>query len=78
MPKLIRVTVAMAAVGMVALLFTAPAHAGNGSAVGAGLVVPRVLGVPFTVGAISPRQSAFALIQAAMNLVGSILGPGVG
>jgi hypothetical protein len=35
MHKLMRVTVATAAV---ALLFTAPAHAGNGSAVGAGLV----------------------------------------
>jgi hypothetical protein len=38
MHKLMRVTVATAAVGMVALLFTVPAQAGNGSAVGAGLV----------------------------------------
>ena len=38
MHKLIRVTAATAAVGMVALLFTVPAQAGNGSAVAAGLV----------------------------------------
>jgi hypothetical protein len=29
----------------------------------------RFLAVPLTVGAISPRQSVFALIQAALNLV---------
>src|SRR6516165_8499069 len=51
MHKLIRVTVSMAAVGMVALLFTAPAQAGNGSAVGAGLVglgVGAILGSALT------------------------------
>jgi hypothetical protein len=51
MPKLIQVTVATAAVGMVALLFTAPAHAGNGSAVGAGLVglgIGAILGSALT------------------------------
>ena len=51
MHKLIRVTVATAAVGTVALLFTAPAQAGNGSAVGAGLVglgVGAILGSALT------------------------------
>ena len=48
MPKLIRVTVATA---MVALFFTAPAHAGNGSAVGAelvGLGIGAILGSALT------------------------------
>jgi hypothetical protein len=35
---------------------------------------PRFLGVPLTEGAISPRQSVFALSQATMNLVCSIGG----
>jgi hypothetical protein len=35
--RTIRVTVATAAIGFAALLLTAPAQAGNGSAVGAGL-----------------------------------------
>jgi hypothetical protein len=51
MHKLIRVTAATAAVGMVALLFTAPAQAGNGSAVGAGLVglgIGAILGSALT------------------------------
>jgi hypothetical protein len=51
MPKLMRVTVATAAVGMVALLFTVPAQAGNGSAVGAGLVglgIGAILGSALT------------------------------
>jgi hypothetical protein len=49
MHKLIRVTLATAAVGMVALLFTAPE--GNGSAVGAGLVglgIGAILGSALT------------------------------
>jgi hypothetical protein len=51
MHKLIRVTVATAAVATVALLFTAPAQAGNGSAVGAGLVglgIGAILGSALT------------------------------
>ena len=51
MHKLIRVTVATAVVGTVALLFTAPAQAGNGSAVGAGLVglgIGAILGSALT------------------------------
>jgi hypothetical protein len=51
MHKLIRVTAATAAVGMVALLFTAPAQAGNGSVVGAGLVglgIGAILGSALT------------------------------
>jgi hypothetical protein len=35
--RTIRVTVATVAIGLAALLLTAPAQAGNGSAVGAGL-----------------------------------------
>jgi len=38
MHKVFRVTAATATIGMAALLHTAPAHAGNGSALGAGLV----------------------------------------
>jgi hypothetical protein len=38
MYKAVRVTVTTAAIGIAALLLTAPAHAGNGSAVGAGLL----------------------------------------
>jgi hypothetical protein len=37
MHKAFRVTVTTAAIGMAALLFVAPAYAGHGSAVGAGL-----------------------------------------
>jgi hypothetical protein len=51
MHKPIRVTVATAAVATVALLFTAPAQAGNGSAVGAGLVgfgIGAILGSALT------------------------------
>ena len=50
MHKLIRVTLATAAVGMVALLFTAPAQAGNGSAVGGlvGLGIGAILGSALT------------------------------
>jgi nucleotide-binding universal stress UspA family protein len=51
MHKLLRVTAATAAVGMVALLFTAPAQAGNGSAVGAALVglgIGAILGSALT------------------------------
>lgn len=51
MHKLMRATVATAAVGMVALVFTVPAHAGNGSAVGAGLLglgIGAILGSALT------------------------------
>jgi hypothetical protein len=56
MPKLIRVTAATAAVGMVALLFTTPAHAGNGSAVGAGLVG---LGIGAIIGSALTPQAVY-------------------
>ena len=38
MYKAVKVTVTTAAIGIAALLLTPPAHAGNGSAVGAGLL----------------------------------------
>ena len=38
MCKSLRITVTTAAIGIAALSLTAPAHAGNGSALGAGLV----------------------------------------
>ena len=38
MCKSLRITVTTAAIGIAALSLTAPAHAGNGSAVGAGLL----------------------------------------
>ena len=56
MHKLIRVTVATAAVGTVALLFTAPAQAGNGSAVGAALVG---LGIGAIVGSALTPQAVY-------------------
>ena len=51
MCKSLRITVTTAAIGIAALSLTAPAHAGNGSAVGAGLVgfgVGAVLGSALT------------------------------
>jgi hypothetical protein len=51
MYKVIRVTIATATIGLVALLLTAPAQAGNGSAVGAGLVglgIGAILGSALT------------------------------
>lgn len=54
MYKTFKVTVTTAAVGIAALSFTAPAHAGNGSAVGAGVVgfgIGAVLG-----SALTPRE----------------------
>jgi hypothetical protein len=56
MHKLIRVTVATAAVGTVALLFTAPAQAGNGSAVDAGLIG---LGIGAIVGSALTPQAVY-------------------
>ena len=53
MYKALRVTVTTAAIGIAALSLTAPAHAGNGSAVGAGLLgfgVGAILG-----GALAPQ-----------------------
>ena len=54
MYKVVRVTVTTAAVGLAALSLTAPAHAGNRSAVGAGIVgfgIGAVLG-----SALTPRE----------------------
>jgi hypothetical protein len=51
MCKAFRIPVATAAIGIAALSLTAPAHAGNGSAVGAGLVgfgVGAILGSALT------------------------------
>jgi hypothetical protein len=51
MCKSLRITVTTAAIGIAALSLTAPAHAGNGSAVGAGLVgfgVGAILGSALT------------------------------
>jgi hypothetical protein len=51
MCKVLRITVMTATMGVAALSLTAPAHAGNGSAVGAGLVgfgVGAILGSALT------------------------------
>ena len=51
MCKSLRIIVTTAAIGIAALSLTAPAHAGNGSAVGAGLVgfgVGAILGSALT------------------------------
>jgi len=51
MCKSLRITVTTAAIGIAALSLTAPAHAGNGSALGAGLVgfgVGAILGSALT------------------------------
>jgi hypothetical protein len=51
MCKLLRIAVTTATIGFAALMLTAPAHAGNGSAVGAGLLgfgVGAILGSALT------------------------------
>ena len=51
MCKSLRITVTTAAIGIAALSLTAPAHAGNGSAVGAGLLgfgIGAILGSALT------------------------------
>jgi hypothetical protein len=51
MCKALRITVMTVTIGVAAILLTAPAHAGNGSAVGAGLVgfgVGAILGSALT------------------------------
>jgi hypothetical protein len=56
MCKAFRITIITAAVGIAALSLTAPAHAGNGSAVGAGIVG---FGVGAILGSALPPQAVY-------------------
>ena len=79
MYKAVKVTVTKAAIGIAALLLTAPAHAGNGSAVGAGLLgfgVGAIVGSTHTASGVC-RSATAACILCAATATGLLRGGGL-